>query len=143
MLFYHFTCPWLFWGEDWKSRYDPEAEILAVPLHDILPSNRQYEREGCPERWREPVVWLTTSDETKPAEAPNIMRLRLTVRLPSGDRRLRAFAKWFGRLPAVMPDGAHRKACAHWWIYRGTIPAAQIVAAETLMGELPWWEGLD
>jgi hypothetical protein len=46
MLFYHFTCPWLIWGDDWKSGYDPETERLSTPTRDLVPSNAQYDQDG-------------------------------------------------------------------------------------------------
>jgi hypothetical protein len=140
MILYHFTCPWQFWGADWKSGYAPEAEQLMVPKRDLIPSNRQYDCEELPARWRIPIVWLTSSAETKPAEAPNIMRLRLTVRLPSLDPRLGSYGKWAGPWQQIMPQPFDEKARAHWWTYRGVIPANRIVEAELLSGQLPWWE---
>jgi hypothetical protein len=140
MILYHFTCPWRFWGDNWKSGFDPETESLSVPRRDLTPSNEQYDWEGCPEQWRVPVVWLTTSTETMLAEEPNIMRLRLTVQLSSTDTKLRPFTKWRGCGGRLMPEVYDKKVRAHWWVYCGIIRAQQIVTATTIMGQRPWWE---
>jgi hypothetical protein len=131
MIFYHFTCPWRFWSEDWKGQYP------CVPVRDLLPSNAQYV-DGAPAPWCIPVVWLTTSTETMPADDPDIMRLRLTIRLPTTDLKLRSFAKWQGT--DILPPALREKAAAHWWTYRGVIPAKRITEINPVMGQYPWWE---
>jgi hypothetical protein len=138
MILYHFTCPWVFWGADWKSGVNPNKGCLSVETPDLLPSNRQY--ADCDvSQWRIPVVWLTTSTETRAAESPNTLRLRLTVKLPSTDHRLHSFAKWWPRAGLETPLGM-KKAVPHWWTYRGTIPARAIVDAQLMLGQRPWWE---
>lgn len=141
MIFYHFMCPRIFWGDEWKSGYDPETGMLSAPTRDLVPSNAQYDHDGLPAQWRIPVVWLTTSTETKPAEHPQILRLLLTVRLPSTDRRLCGYAKWWGREHFhLVPPQQLKKQVAHWWVYRGIIPASRMVDAKLIMGQRPWWE---
>jgi hypothetical protein len=144
MILYHFTCPWRFWGEDWKSRCDPETGILKIEQPDLLPSNKQWNEDVLPQRLREPVVWLTTSTETKPTEDPRGLNLRLTVSLLSTDRKLRSYAKWVGpELLAGIPQDHSKKVRAEWWVYRGVIPARQIRDAKLIMGQRPWWEQSD
>ncbi len=142
MKLYHFTCPWTFWGDDWKSLVDLEAGMMNVPLRDLLPSNKQYDWEGCPPPWQAPVVWLTADGHgIKPSlDEPNVLRIRLTVRLPSADSRLKTFVKWHKGYASAMPEEFYKRATADWWTYRGTIPASAVVDVQFFRGSVGWWE---
>src|SRR5271163_5002268 len=106
MIFYHFTCPWRFWGDDWGLLPD-------VPARDLLPSNTQYDDPNLPTRLREPVVWLTTSMETKPAGRDDTALLCLTVKILAADTGLRDYKKWMGDFNTVLPPDLRKKASKH------------------------------
>jgi len=90
------------------------------------------------------VVWLTRDPQTVPYE--NLHIFRITVKLPSTDRRLINWPKWRDRhappgfAATAMPPSLLRLS-KDWWGYAGTIPLSRIDKIERLLHQaMPWYD---
>jgi hypothetical protein len=155
MIFYHFTflkttdprggfmrredgSPIWFDGD---TRSAPEPTRLIPAPEGLTPEPGNGTGWGSIEIPEAPeVVWLTRDPRTVPDE--NSLIFRITVKLPSTDRRLINFPKWRDR-HGLMPDmpPSLRRLTKDWWGYAGTIPLSRIDNIELLLHQImPWYD---
>jgi hypothetical protein len=102
-------------GEGWGS----------TRLHRVIPD--------APE-----VVWLTGDPRTVPSE--NSFIFRVTVKIPSTDRKLINWPKWRDRHIPDLTTPFLRSLSKSWWGYAGAIPLSRIVGIELLENQAtPWY----
>jgi hypothetical protein len=88
----------------------------------------------------QPVVWLTEQTSLRIQKAERIGdwdkdewlvggTARVTVRIPTHDRKLARYIPWLKKhgAPGVDPEMASATIARHWWVYFGSIPRDQIV----------------
>jgi hypothetical protein len=107
-----------------------------------------------------PAVWLTTNPDPGLHNGPLAGCVRITLTIPSTDRKLISNRDWTRRrygisqyeiddfIGQVRPsketpwvNEQHTKdAFDHWFAYRGDIPQARFTAVEFLENQQPWWK---
>lgn len=160
MILYHFTSLAVLIGQDAfdaalaRAEVGIETDAMEVTLQELVPSNSDYPKMP-------PVVWLTT-DPDPGGDRRTCTIGRIKLKIPSTDRRLiphGAFLRGYirsarpgmtnadieeglQRLEDDLPPGWMAGALAHWWAYRGTIPASKFAAVDILTEQDVWWGAL-
>jgi hypothetical protein len=128
MILYHFT------------EADLVAAIQAEGLKPGADSWRGWEEHLPPNVIKENVVWLT-ADVDLVFTLKRLLTCRLTVKVPSTDRRLVQFAKILRRAGATaerlnMVEEALKR-CMAFYLYRGPIPPGLITAIDKITYAFP------
>jgi hypothetical protein len=123
LILYHFSTVAL-------VRPDLTPGDAALPPEGLVPS--------AAEAWTPAAVWLTTDKE--PGRAAAASCLRVTVVIPTTDRKLIQFSRLkASRLMTDLPPDFLKRARRDWWLYRGNVLPERCASIEIIRGQQPWW----
>lgn len=128
MILFHFTTVELL-------RPDMTPGDAIIPPEGLVTSKAEV--------WAPAAVWLTTDQQPgRPAPATNCVRI--TVKIPSTDRRLIRWSRLQASrlvtaIPADFSVDLWERARRDWWLYRGHVPPERWAAIEIIRNQQPWW----
>jgi hypothetical protein len=145
MILYHFTS-----ADFFKSAIESSNDAtVTIDLARLPPLNRG--ELIFPDFTTTECVWLT-SDPEPHTSSPGDVCVRLKLVLPTSDRRLRHYAKWFRRKfggdfiiddeirrETGLSDAEIRRRTSCWWFYLGAIPPERFTDLDLIKDKWPWW----